>query len=176
MPAEDMEVSENNSLIQFAISLSEQKTELDKSYFEQFIQPAWEAFEKIYSEYAESVKKNMEFLESEEFQYKTLLDEIQHGSLHVQRLRWEFIRGLAQIHHSEHHSESNWFDSVILFSLSVEEYLSYQGIIGTVFQVNCGRNDIKQMKKFLEDTQVDIQGLYQKAVNEYHKLSAFLIT
>ena len=68
MPVEDMALPENNNLIRFVTSLSERKTELEKSYFEQFIQPAWDTFEKIYSEYAVSVKKNIEFLESEEFQ------------------------------------------------------------------------------------------------------------
>lgn len=47
MPVEDMALPENNNLIRFVISLSERKTELDKSYFEQFIQPAWDTLRKF---------------------------------------------------------------------------------------------------------------------------------
>ena len=82
------------------------------------------------------------------FKYENLLERFQHGSLELKRLCWEYIRVLAQIGHSEPHSKSDWFDSVILFSLTVEEYLGFQGIISTVFQANCGRNDKRQIKNF----------------------------
>ena len=163
-------MSENNNLIPFARSLTERKTELDKSYFEQFIQPAWDALEKNYSEYVASFKEYIDFLESDEFQYETLLERIQSESIQAQSLRTDFIRVLTQIPSSKSHTKTGLFNSVMSFILSIEEYLGIQGIAAASFEINCGRNDKKQAKNFLDKALVEIEGQYQKVTSEYKKI------
>ena len=167
---------ESNNLLRFATNLSERKTELDKNYFEQFIQPAWEAFEKIYSECVLTIKECIEFLGSDEFRYEKLMERIGRESVLAQDLRWDLVRLMSQVTFSESYAKTDLFNSVVFFLFSIVEYLSDQGIVAALFQINWEINgeinNEQSAKVFLDERLVEIRSQYHEVASKYQRLKA----
>jgi len=76
--------------------LVSKKGELDKSYFENFIQPTWESFEKIHELYKTSFREYTNFIQKDDAQVDTLLEMIRRDFIYSQDLRVQ-LKNLAQI-------------------------------------------------------------------------------
>jgi hypothetical protein len=173
---EDALESKDSDLFQFARNLAERETELDKNYLEQNVLLAWNAFEKIHSEFMASFMKYFEFLISDEFQYTTLLERIQLESIRAQNLRADFVKVLTQIPSFKSYTKTELFNSVMSFALSLEEYLGVWGIVAPSFEINGGSNDKRQVKFFLDKMLGEIQGQYQKVSSKYQNLEAYILS
>lgn len=88
-------------LIEMVRTLISRKAELDKQYYEQFIQPTWEAFVKVHEDYKNSFREYANSVSKEDFQVKTLVEQIQQDSVYTSDLRTELrklIKNLPSAH------------------------------------------------------------------------------
>jgi hypothetical protein len=76
-------------LVEIARKLVSRKAELDKSYFEDFIQPAWEAFVKIHSDYMKSLREYADLVSQKDIPIEILTKKISQDSIYTRDLRTE---------------------------------------------------------------------------------------
>ncbi len=88
-------IAEIIDLTQIFMNLASKKAELDERYFEQFVQPAWEAFEKVHQDYKSSFKKYTELLSEENAQLAPIIDQVRQDSIYTSDLRSE-VRKLVK--------------------------------------------------------------------------------
>ncbi len=84
-------------LIDIAVKMVGRKSELDKEYFDQFVQPLWENFVKIHVEYKESFQKYIDFINSDDFQLESLKDMIRKDSIRTSDWRSELEKSIAHL-------------------------------------------------------------------------------
>ena len=76
-------------LIKTLKDLAEQKGKLDKAYFENFVQPIWEAFIKVHEDYKESFREYARLVSEENIEVEVLLQRIREDSMYTADLRSE---------------------------------------------------------------------------------------
>jgi hypothetical protein len=74
-------------LLELLRSLVQRKGELDEKYFNNFILPAWEAFEKVPNNYKASLAEYTRILSDRNLQVSSLIDKIMHDSIQTADLR-----------------------------------------------------------------------------------------
>lgn len=83
------------SLLETLRRLVSRKAELDKEYFENFIQPAWEAFLKVHRDYKTSFREYAELVAQDNYPISTLVERLRQDSIYTRDLRselWEIIK------------------------------------------------------------------------------------
>jgi hypothetical protein len=84
-----MVVSDILQLVEFSRKLVSRRAELNKSYFEQFIEPAWKAFVKIHEDYMKALREYAELISKEDIDIETLVTRISHDSIYTRDMRTE---------------------------------------------------------------------------------------
>lgn len=77
------------AIVGFLKNLIEKKGEIDDRYFEQFIQPTWEAFLRIHEDYKTSLKSYTESLSDERVPTESIRTRIAQDSIYANDLRSE---------------------------------------------------------------------------------------
>jgi hypothetical protein len=84
-----MALAELIQLMALATDVITKKSELDKTYFEQFIQPIWEAFNEIHDDYKSSFRKYLDYIAQDDYNVDLLLETIRNDSIDTSDLRSE---------------------------------------------------------------------------------------
>jgi hypothetical protein len=78
------------NLLNIARTLVERKGKLNKDYFDNFIQPMWDSFNKIHENYKISFREYAELILKNNIDKKSLIDKIHQDSKYTEDLRKEF--------------------------------------------------------------------------------------
>ena len=92
-----MLVTDILSLVETLRKLASRKAELDKEYLENFIQPTWEAFEKVHLDYKNSFTEYIRLLSEKDCDIPALIEKIHQDSLQTEDLRVNFSEILKSI-------------------------------------------------------------------------------
>jgi hypothetical protein len=84
-----MAISELINLLELTRNLASRKSQLNKEYFENFIEPIWDAFIKVHDNYIKSMKEYYDLLSDESVKITTLINKIENDSLFTINLRAE---------------------------------------------------------------------------------------
>jgi hypothetical protein len=85
------------SLLEMTKSLVSRKAELDKAYFEHFIEPAWDLLIKIHENYKSSFQGYIEFVESDKYEPQNLIERLRQDSFQTQDFRTELVEIIKNI-------------------------------------------------------------------------------
>ena len=85
-----MVISDAINLVEFVRGCITRKGEADKAYFEQFLLPAWEAFNRVHENYKASFKEYVNLL-SEEMEIEDLVERIRDDSIYTRDLRFKLL-------------------------------------------------------------------------------------
>jgi hypothetical protein len=84
-----MAVSEIMGLLEIVRTLVSRKAELDKQYFDQFIQPMWDTFVRIHEDYKRSFKEYAKLASENTVPVKDLIAQINRDAVYTADLRSE---------------------------------------------------------------------------------------
>ncbi len=82
-----MAIMELMALVETLRNLAQRKSELDKEQFENFVQPIWEAFEKVHENYKTCFNEYVDYLSKEDFDVDKLIEKIKLDSINSLDLR-----------------------------------------------------------------------------------------
>ena len=82
-----MIVNEILSLLEIVKNIASHKAELDKRYFEQFIQPAWEAFTKVHETYKQLFREHVDFVSKDDYNSNALIERAKRDYIYMTDLR-----------------------------------------------------------------------------------------
>ncbi len=182
-------------LIELVRTLVGRKAELDKEYFENFVQPAWEAFVRIHENYKSSFREYAEFVPKNEQPSITLDELIRRDAIHAANLRSELGKMLKnlpsaavkarQIYLSDYvKSMDRYFDieSTVNLSLTAKSSLVdvgynrlYLFALRNLGRMGENRNKEEERKMF-DQLVVIIQIKYEKVADAYYRLRKELLT
>lgn len=90
-------VSDIVQLSQLMFSLVGKKAELDRKYFDQFVQPAWEAFEGVHENYKARFKEWGQQLTDGSVTLRTVIDQIGHERIYTSDARSQLLNMVGQL-------------------------------------------------------------------------------
>lgn len=90
-----MVATELLSLLEVTRKLASRKAELDKEYFENFVEPIWNAFNKVHESYKESFKDYLDLLAKDDHTIQALIQKISEDSIFTDDVRNE-LRSLLE--------------------------------------------------------------------------------
>ena len=120
-----MAISELINLIELTRILVSRKSQLDKEYFDNFVEPIWVAFVKVHDDYMNSMKEYYDFLSDENTKISVIISKIENDSLFTTNLRGELYSLIENIAHptsKKQHSHLSDFTNDILC------YLTYRNL------------------------------------------------
>jgi len=193
-----MILSELSTLLQFARGLAERKAELDKKYFEQFIQPAWSAFVKVHENYKSSFKKYLEYVNGDEYKVSDLIESIRQDSIDSTDLRSELAaivhylpsstlkvseeylinlaRAITQYFNVREQikyvKNKEGVSIVVQDSRPMSNFARYDAIISLSRN---GTDNKEEAKRILERVMRELHSGYDKAAHHYYELKKMLL-
>lgn len=105
-----MPISELISLIELTRNLASRKSQIDKEFFENFIDPIWTTFIKVHEDYKKSIGNYSNMLANKDIKISAIIEEIQKDSLFTSDLRAELYS--------------------IIENTPSPRFISHQGILG----------------------------------------------
>jgi len=91
-----MVVTDLVTLVETARKMVARKGELDRAYFEDFVQPVWDAFVKVHEDYKKSFREYAELLAKPDCTKAQLIERVRSDSIYTEDLRGEL--GLLFFH------------------------------------------------------------------------------
>jgi hypothetical protein len=192
-----MIISEFSNLLQLARSLAERKSELDKSYFENFIAPAWNSFTRVHEDYLFSYDKYLKHVTSNAYDVKGLIESVRQDSFRTANLRAELVAILKNLPPSSFavgekqlgefvKAIRNYFyvslaikyekrdneEAVVLEQLKPSNNHRYYLVISLSRN---GVNDKEKIKYHIEKTILSLQKGYEGIANRYYYLKKSLL-
>ncbi len=76
-----------------------QKKELDRQYFENFVEPIWALFNKVHDNYKTTFREYSEIVSEKDFDPEKLVDRIRRDSIHTNDIRTSLNGLVSQIPH-----------------------------------------------------------------------------
>ena len=182
-------------LIELVRTLVGRKAQLDKEYFENFVQPTWDAFVGIHENYKSSFREYAEFVPQNEQLPMTLVELITRDSIHTADLRSELRKLLKnlpsataktrQIYLSDFvKSLDMYFDiesnvNLSLAARSAEYGLEYNRVrflaLRNLGRMGENRNKAEE-KEMFDQLVVILQIKYEKVADAYYRLRKELLT
>jgi hypothetical protein len=156
-----MIASELLSLLEIFRKLVNSKAELDKKYFDQFIEPAWNLFRKVQEDYKSSFQRYLEFVESDKYDSKVLVEKLRQDSLQSQDFRTELVELVKNIPTAKFKVKEIY---LLNFSKSIANYFSV---------ANGFRFDSPNRLDF-EDWEVEVFEMQQPSEPGSEKITGFI--
>ena len=95
-------------------SMAQRKGELDKTYFEQFIKPAWDAFKAVHEDYKKSFKEYGELIVKPDYDVTLLMEKLHEDSVYSQDLRVELVKIVDNLRESNRSARVDLLDEFIV--------------------------------------------------------------
>ena len=185
-------------LLELARSLVSRKAELDKSHFEQFIEPVWDSFVRVHQDYKKSFREYAQVVFRENFSTEDLLERIRSDSINTADIRIELSKLIKYLPQEKPFSKdvllskfalkiSEYFDAGLHTSgtgdatavFSNSEFTSANGArYRAIIYLSRKRNQLDFMEtiEFFQDLVIELQSRYEEVADAYYHLKKELLT
>ena len=102
-----------------------EKRDLDKDYFDQYINPIWEQFNDIHNDYKSSFKNYIDLASSDDFDESILIRKISHDSIFSSDLRTRLKASIEYIPNKNGSKEKD--HCLVLFINNIYNYFGAEG-------------------------------------------------
>jgi hypothetical protein len=120
-----MPISEIISLLELARNLANRKTQIDKEYFENFVEPLWDTFVKVHEDYKKSIDEYSEMLANKNIKISAIMEKIQKDSLFTSDLRAGLYTLIEHVPSPYSKSHLGYLSD---FTNDIISYLTYRNI------------------------------------------------
>ncbi len=177
-------ISETLGLFELLRTLVQRKSELDKEYFENFVQPIWLTFDTVHDNYVNSFLKCKNYLEGDDPQieksYESLIKILENDSIIYSDSRQELEKMIKYLPSGVGKVKEQLLSE---FIKAIYNYFADYGMkslrdmmVLTLYRLNKSDIDPKRAEYVVSTMLEYIQPNYKEVADKYYRLKKGLLT